>query len=201
MTPKLRWLLLAVGFLAAAFLAATAFSQPPAGDKKDPQEKFEPKAAPGVGQKFLAKFVGDWAVVKTFYPRAPGAEPTKSAGTCVQEMTHGGRFLKSEFTFDGPAGKTTGTGVIGFEPATGLFTSSWVDSRQTRMSFRRSLGKFDEKQIVLWGVTFEEPKDGRKSKTVTTIAGDPATITHRQFSVAPDGTERPVMQLEMTPKK
>lgn len=188
--------------LALLLLVAAVGGQPPAGDKdkKDPQEKFEPKSGPGEGQKFLTKFAGEWEVVKTFYPRAEGAEPVKSAGSCKQEMTHGGRFLKSEFTFDGPAGKTTGTGVIGFEPATGLFTSTWIDSRQTRMSFRRSAEKFDGKQIALWGVGFEEAKDARKSKTVTTISGDPAKITHRQSSVNPDGTERPVMQLEMTPK-
>ena len=193
----------AAPLLALLLLAAAAGGQPPAGgkDKKDPQEKFEPKSGPGEGQKFLAKFAGEWEVVKTFYPRAEGAEPVKSAGSCTQEMTHGGRFLKSEFAFDGPTGKTTGTGVVGFEPATGLFTSTWIDSRQTRMSFRRSAEKFDGKRIVLWGVAFEEPKDGRKSKTVTTTAGDPATITHRQYAVNADGTERPVMQLEMTPKK
>jgi len=39
-------------------------------------------------------------------------------------------------TFDGPGGKTTGTGLIGFEPETGKFTSVWIDSRQTRMSLR-----------------------------------------------------------------
>ncbi len=201
MSPKLRWLFPAAGFLAAAYLAATAFGQAPAGDKKDPQEKFEPKSGPGAGQKFLAKFVGEWDVVKTFYPRTPDAEPKKSGGTCVQAMTQGGRFLTSEFAFDGPAGKTTGTGVIGFEPATGLFTSTWVDSRQTRMSFRRSAEPFDEKRIVLWGVSLDEPKDPRKSKTVTTLAADPPVILHRQFSVSPDGTERAVMQLEMTRKK
>jgi hypothetical protein len=113
-------------------------------------------------------------------------------------MIHDGRFLRSEFTFDSPTGKTTGTGVIGFEPATGVFTSTWFDSRQTRMSFRRSKDKFDGKEIVLYGVSFEEAKDGRKSKTVTRLEDGGNKILHRQFSIAPDGTERLVMQLEMT---
>src|SRR5690242_7203752 len=112
------------GFGGAAItmlLAAAAVGQPPAGSddkgKKDPQAAFEPRSGPGAGQAFLAKFAGDWAVTKTFFPRTAGAEPAKSSGTCKQEMVHGGRFLRSEFTFDGPAGPTTGTGVIGFEPA------------------------------------------------------------------------------------
>src|SRR5262249_29996398 len=37
--------------------------------KKDPQSTFEPRSAPGEGQKFLAKFAGEWEVVKTFHPR------------------------------------------------------------------------------------------------------------------------------------
>src|SRR5215212_89274 len=119
-----------IGFL-TALLAAGVAGQPPAkpGDKKDPQQQFEPKAAPGEGQKFLAKMAGEFTVAKTFYPRTPGAEPNKTTGTCKQEMVHDGRFLRSEFAFDGPSGKTTGTGVIGFEPGNGKFTSTWFDSR------------------------------------------------------------------------
>ena len=192
-----------MAILAALLFSATTVSgQPPAkkDDKSDPLEKFEPKGAPGAGQKFLSKFVGDWNVTKTFYPRTEGAEPTKLPGTCKQEMIQEGRFLKSDFVFEGTKGKTTGTGVIGFESPSGLFTSTWIDSRQTKMSFRRSPEKFDGKQIVLHGVAFEEVKDGRKSKTVTKLENDGNTIVHRQFSIAADGTERAVMQLEMTRK-
>ena len=189
------------GLLTVLLAAATA-GQPPAkpDDKKDPQQPFEPKAAPGEGQKFLAKMAGEFAVAKTFYQRTPGAEPTETSGTCKQEMVHDGRFLRSEFAFDGPAGKTTGTGTIGFEPATGTFTSTWIDSRQTRMSFRRSKDKFDGAAIVLYGVAFEEVKDGRRSKTVTRLEDDGNRIVHRQFSIASDETERIVMQLELTRK-
>jgi hypothetical protein len=180
---------------------AVAAGQPPAG-KADPAEKFEPKSAPGEGQKFLTQFAGDWAVTKTFYLRAPAGKPTVTAGKCHQKMVQGGRFLQSDFTFDGPTGPTTGTGVIGFEPASGLFTSSWIDSRQTRMSIRRAREKFDGKQIVLYGTPLDGVKVPSESKTVTTVEGNSVTkITHRQYSVAADGTERPVMQLELTRAK
>lgn len=170
-------------------------------DKQDPQEKFEPKGAAGAGQKFLAHFTGDWTVEKTFFPRTLGAEPAKSKGDCKQEMTHGGRFLKSEFSFDGTAGKTTGTGTIGFETSTELFTSSWIDSRQTRMSFRKSAEKFDGTQIMLYGVSLDDPKAERKSKTVTTMSKDGDTIIHRQYAVGTDGAaDRLVIQLEMKRK-
>ena len=169
-------------------------------DKKDPLLPFEPKSKPGAGQKFLEQFVGEWDVVKTFHLRA--GEPTKTTGECKQTMVQDGRFLQSEFVFQTAAGKTTGTGLIGFEPDSGKFTSVWIDSRQTRMSFRQSDGKFDGTKIVLVGkVLGEGPKEGgRKSQTTTTLEDDGKKIVHRQVSIEADGTERLVMQLMMTKK-
>ena len=187
------------GFLPIALIvSAMAHGQPPTppGDKKDSEEKFEPKGAPGAGQKFLARFAGEWTLQKSFFPRTPGAEPVESTGACKQEMTHGGRFLKSEFTFDGAAGKTTGTGTIGFESGTDLFTSTWIDSRQTRMSFRKSAEKFDGKEIVLYGISLDDPKTERKSKTTTAMSKEGDTITHRQYAIGAErAADRLVMQL------
>lgn len=189
---------LALAVLVGAQQPDAAKKDEPKRDKKDPQSSFEPRSGPGAGQKFLEKFVGEWAVEKKFFPRDGGA-PTVSTGTCKQEMVHGGRFLKSEFTFEGTAGKSTGTGVIGFEPETGLFTSSWIDSRQTRMSFRKSKEKFAGDKIELFGADLGgEP--ARKSKTVTTLEADGKKIVHKQFAVAADGTERQVMELALTKK-
>ncbi|MFO0938873.1 MAG: DUF1579 family protein [Gemmataceae bacterium] len=185
-----------------ALLSVTASGGQPPGDKKnDPQEKIEPRKSPGVGQKYLARFVGEWTVEKEFYSRQAGAAPTKTKGVVVQEMIHEGRFLRSEFTFESPTGKSTGTGLIGFEPDTGLFTSTWIDSRQTKMSCRQSKEPFDGKQIVLHGVNFEGEKAGRKSKTVSTIDADGRTFYHRQYGYNEDGTERLVMQMKMTKKE
>lgn len=178
-------------------VALAAPAQPPAKSPLDPQAKFEPKSNPGAGQKYLAAFAGEWAVEKAFYP-AKGGDPARSKGTCTQELVHGGRFLKSEFAFGEGDRKTTGTGTIGFEPETNLFTSSWIDSRQTRMSFRRSESPFDGKQIVLFGADLGAEKPARRSKTVTTIDEGGAKIVHRQYAVPVEGPERLVMELAMT---
>ncbi|MBP3960845.1 DUF1579 family protein [Gemmata sp. G18] len=192
-----RFVLLA-GFAMVVFGGLAGSSQPPKGDdKKDPQAKFEPRSKPGEGQKFLEKFVGDWDVVKTFHPRT--GDPVRGTGTCRQTMIHAGRFLQSEFTFGTGAEKTTGTGLIGFEPETGAFTSSWVDSRQTRMSFRQSGEKFDGKKIVLVGKALgEAARDARRSQTVTTLEEDGKTIVHRQHAIDAEGKERLVMELVLT---
>jgi hypothetical protein len=179
-----------------AFLSQAGAQPPPAKDK-DPQSQLEPRSGPGAGQKYLERFVGDWSVAKTFFPRS--GEPAKSSGTCRQGMIHDGRFLQSDFTFESPSGKSTGMGLIGFEPASGKFTSVWTDSRQTRMSFRQSMDKFNGEEIVLYGTSFEPPApEARKSKTVSKLEDGDKKLIHRQYSINADGTERLVMELTMT---
>ena len=102
--------------------------------QKDPQANYEARSGPGAGQRFLERLVGDWEVAKVFYPHS-GA-PARAMGHCRQTMIHGGRFLQSEFVFEQDGTKTTGLGLVGFEPEAGTFTSVWTDSRQTRMSMR-----------------------------------------------------------------
>jgi Protein of unknown function (DUF1579) len=118
-------------------------------------------------------------------------------------MIHDGRFLQSEFVFDQGGRKTTGLGLIGFEPATGQFTSVWTDSRQTRMSFRRGREPFDGRQIVLSSRSLDEKdRDAGPppSRTVSRIEDDGRKIVHRQFNTGPDGQERLIMELIMTRK-
>lgn len=162
------------------------------------KKKFEPRSEPGAGQAYLARFAGDWKVVKTFHPR-DGA-PVVTEGTCRQAMVRDGRFLQSDFTFDAPGGKTTtGQGLIGFEPENGLFTSVWTDSRQTRMSIRRSRGPFDGARITMHTAPLApEAPDPFSSRTVSTLKDGDTVLIHQQFSINPDGSERLIMELVLT---
>src|SRR5262245_57573604 len=112
---------LAASIVAAACLLTAAG---PSDEKKDPQATHEPRSEPGAGQKLLEKFVGDWDVVKTFYPA--NGTPVRAEGRCRQTMIHGGRFLQSDFVFGRDGKQTTGLGIIGFEPDAGRFTSFWT---------------------------------------------------------------------------
>ena len=181
--------------LAGSFVIQAAEPQPPA---KDPQSSFEPRSGPGAGQKYLEKFVGDWDVEKTFYPRT--GEPSRQKGECRQSMMHEGRFLKSEFTFEQGDRKTTGTGIVGFEPASGKFTSVWTDSRSTRMSLRQSQEKFNGEEIVLHSRSLAEGKETRRSRTVTRLEENGRKIVHRQYNLSPDGKERLIMELVLVRK-
>jgi len=61
-----------------AFLSTTAADPPAPTAAKEPQAAIEPGSGPGAGQASLARFAGDWDVVKTFYPREGG--PTRVTG-------------------------------------------------------------------------------------------------------------------------
>jgi hypothetical protein len=166
---------------------------------KDPQSSFEPRSGPGAGQKFLEKFVGDWDVLKTLSFR-PGT-PVRIKGECRQVMIHDGRFLRSEFVFEQGGTKTTGSGLIGFEVASGTFTSVWTDSRSTRMSMRQSRERFNGEEIVLYSLALDGgKKEGRRSRTVTRLEEQGRKIVHRQYTAGPDGQERLVMELVLTRK-
>ena len=114
-------------------------------------------------------------------------------------MINDGRFLQSEFSFASNTGKTTGLGLIGFEPESDKFTSVWIDSRQTRMSLRQSEDKFDGEKIVLFSKELDG-KEGRRSKTITRLEDGGKKLIHRQYAVEANAPDRLVMELAMTRK-
>src|SRR5262249_18569562 len=160
--------LLAVTVFACLLVAADDPPKAQTQAQKDPQASYEPRSGPGAGQRLLEKFAGDWDVAKAFYPRS-GA-PVRAQGRCRQTMIHDGGFFQSEFVFEQDGRKSSGLGIIGFEPETGTFTSFWTDSRQTRMSVRQSRDKFDGESIVLYNRSLEpDGKESRRSKTVSRL--------------------------------
>jgi len=187
-------LLLTLGV--AMGLSWTAFAQQPG--TRDAQSTYEPRSAPGAGQKFLAKFAGEWDVAKAFYPRS--GEPARQKGLCRQTMIQGDRFLKSEFTFVRNGRKSTGLGIIGFDTTTGKFTSVWIDSRRTAMSMRESREPFNGTEIVLYSASLDRPASSRRTHTVTRLEDEGRRIVHRQYSAGADGKERLMMELILTRK-
>ncbi len=183
-------------FAIAAGIALSAAAQ----DKsKDPQASYDPRSAPGAGQKFLEKFVGDWNVQKVFHPRT--GDPVITKGECHQEMINDGRFLKSDFVFPDGQSKITGVGLIGFEPATGLFTSVWADSRSTKMSIRQSRDLFDGNQIIMSSLPVAgSVREARPSRNVTHLEDNGRKIVHQQYAINPDNSERVMLELILTKK-
>jgi len=185
-------------FLAVIILAASPGQNAAAQDKpKDPQSSYDPRSAPGAGQKYLEQFVGDWTVEKIFHPR--NGDPVTTKGECHQAMINGGRFLKSEFVFHDGGTNTTGLGLIGFVPDSGIFTSVWTDSRSTKMSIRQSRGPFDGSQIIMFSLPLVNGvREARPSRNTTRLVNGGQKIIHQQYAINPDNTERLMMELILT---
>jgi hypothetical protein len=161
--------------------------------------QYEPPNVAGAGQKLLAQFVGDWDVVKTFFPM--NGKPIVTKGTCKQYMIQDGKFLQSDFTFINADGtKSTGTGISGFDSKTNRFTTVWYDSRQTTMSIRQSDGTFDGKNIVLWTTPLDTEHPGRKTVARAHLEEDGRLLLHRHFVIDDKGEERMMIELRMTRK-
>jgi hypothetical protein len=161
--------------------------------------EYEPPNGAGAGQKLLAQFVGDWDVVKTFFPA--NGKPIVTKGTCKQYMIQDGKFLQSDFTFFNPDGtSSTGTGISGFDSKTNRFTTVWFDSRQTTMSIRQSDGTFDGKNIVLWDTPLGSDHPGRKTVARAHLEEDGRVLIHRHFLVDENGNERLMIEFRLTRK-
>ena len=178
----------------AAILLATS-----AAVGQQTQNQYEPANAAGAGQKLLARFVGEWDVVKTFFPM--NGKPIVSKATCKQYVIQDGKFLQSDFTFLNSDGtKSTGTGISGFDPKTNRFTTVWYDSRQTTMSIRQSDGTFDGKNIVLWTTPLDPERPERKTVARAHLEEDGRLLLHRHFLIDDKGNERMMIELRMTRK-
>ena len=162
-------------------------------------KEYEPPSAPGAGQKLLAQFVGDWDMVKTFFPA--NGKPAVTKGTVKQYMIQGGNFLQSDFVFFNADGsQSTGTGIAGFDAKTNRFTTVWYDSEKTTMSIRQSDGTFDGTTVVLWATTLDPDRPGRKSVARAHLEENGHVLVHRHYSIDAEGHERLVLEWRMTKK-
>lgn len=180
-------------WIAAAFLMATLAAA------QQTHSQYEPPNAPGAGQKLLEQFVGDWDVVKTFFPA--NGTPIVTKGACKQFMVQDGKFLESDFTFFDSDGKpSTGAGISGFDSRTNRFTTVWFDSRQTTMSIRQSDGTFDGQDIVLWATALDPDRPGRKTVARAHLEDGGRVLVHSHFLIDDQGKERRMIELRLTRK-
>jgi len=96
--------------------------------------------------KMLSKSVGKWKTKTTFW-MTPGAEPIISEGTSQNEMIMGGRYLQSKLTGTAWGMPMEGLNLEGFDNASQMFTSIWIDNLGTGTSIAK--GKYDEKNNTI----------------------------------------------------
>lgn len=154
--------------------------------------------APGPEHEWLGPFVGTFrAEVKMWM--GPG-EPSVMAGTMVNSMDLGGRFLRQDYKGDpneGPFPEFEGRGFWGYNTVSKRWEGVWVDNASTMMQVES--GELDDSGKV-WTMTGEmtDPESGGTliKRSVITLEDDDHHRMEMFFSR--DGQESRAMEIRYT---
>jgi hypothetical protein len=144
----------------------------------------------------LKQFVGVWACEIAF--DGTGAPTTKSAGTMVNQLTFGGRYITTAFAGDMFGQNFQGTGTWGFNTVANRFESTWIDTMSTGIAFET--GNYDaaNKTFTMTG-NFDDTQTGQKKVQKTTYTFDSNDkYTMNVFEVSSDGAEKKAMTIIAT---
>ncbi len=141
----------------------------------------------------LKESAGTWSVDCTFF-MDPSGEPMQNTATEVVEMV-GDFWTVSRFTCDFMGMPFEGRATLGYDPASGKWISSWIDSMSTFL-FKFD-GGYDAEGKVLT-MTGKGPFPGSGSPDLTDFRTteeqvDPDTRKFEMFITMPDGTENKMM--------
>lgn len=162
--------------IGAVVVAACAVSVAIAQDFPQPTEAHE----------LLAREAGVWeASTKSWM--APGAPPEESTGVETNQML-GGFWLVSEFQGDMGGVPFTGRGQIGYDPETGDYVMTWIDSMAPKLF--QCAGSYDETTRTLTFVgegTDFMTGEAKRMKLATRYDGDDRK--HFEIHEAPVGSD------------
>lgn len=85
---------------------------------------------PGPQHVMIAKWDGTWDAETTMW-MAPGAPPETSKATSVNKMMLGGRYQTTNFKGNFMGMPYEGHGMMGYDNAKEVFTSTWLDNMST----------------------------------------------------------------------
>jgi hypothetical protein len=181
-------------FLLLALLCLTlSFS---ANAQSDEEKAWMAYMTPGDMHKMLASSDGDWKYEMSMW-MAPGAEPTKSNGTCTNRMILGGRYQESTFKGDFMGMPFQGISVTGYDNAKKIFHSNWIDNMGT--GIMNSEGKWDDaaKALILTGKGFD-PSTNKEMITKTSMKTIDKDNELMEMFMVQDGKEFKTMELKLT---
>lgn len=184
-------LILVVIFGAAAFSPSSLFAQ------DESMQKWMDYMTPGDMHKMLAAHIGTWNA-KTTYWMAPGGEPTVSDATSTGEMIMGGRYLMSKFKGNMMGMPFEGMSIEGYDNATKMFNSTWVDNFGTGIMLMT--GKYDEsaKQIVYTGKTVDPMAGNYVDVRQIVKYNSDGSMTMEMYGPGTDGKEFKTMEITFT---
>ena len=169
--------------------------------KQQAMEAMQKLGSPSEGHQALAPLVGAWTYAAQWW-MAPDAPPQTMAGTAVNTLIFGGRFLQEEITGQ-PQGEGQppfeGLGFIGYDNIRKEYQTVWFDSMNTSMM--RGDGQFDAAhQMLTESGDFSCPITGeahRWYRTAWTFV-DGNHTTYESYSRAPDSSEFKSLEIHYT---
>ena len=184
-------------FLFAAALFFTVSNINISYSQDDNMKKWMDYMTPGDMHKMLANGTGTWKA-KTTYWMAPGGEAAVNEGSAVGEMILGGRYLMSKFTGSVMGMPFEGMSIEGYDNATKMFNSAWIDNMGTGIMYMT--GKYDAatKQITYTGKAVD-PMSGIfvDMRQIVTYNNDGSTKME-MYGPGPDGKEFKTMEVIFT---
>ncbi len=127
---------------------------------------------PGPMHEMLAKNVGTWKTLTTFW-NYPGAEPATSEGTAETESILGGRFFRTVHHSNVMGMPMEGWSIDGYDNGKKVFMSIWMDNMGTGLA--HSSGTYDEATGAFnhIGTMYDAMADmDLEFRTVTRIVGE-----------------------------
>lgn len=119
-------------------------------------------AQPSPEHAEVLKGVGNWNIASKFY-MAPGAPPMES--TATETVTAVGPYwITGEFKSDFMGMPYEGRSTVGFDPWTGEYMSTWIDSMMPNFFLLK--GKKDGDTITLKGMAREPQSGGLTEYTI-----------------------------------
>ena len=153
---------------------------------------------PGEIHKMIASWSGTWKADMTVYE--PGKPPTKTTGTTVNKMILGGRFQESVNTSMMMGMPFEGHGTLGYNNATKMFESSWVDNMGTGVMKMTGSWDANTKSVTLTGLGVDPASMTEKENREIFTVVDDKTQTMSMYGPGPDGKEYKFLDITYTRK-
>lgn len=114
---------------------------------------------PGKEHKMMASWDGAWSGDITLW-MAPGAPPTKSMGTAINQMVLDGRYQQSTTSGSFEGMPYNGMGTLAFDNGKKVFIATWIDNMGTGMMVGQGPWNEATKSMTLKG-TMVDPMTGK----------------------------------------
>jgi hypothetical protein len=154
---------------------------------------------PGEHHQHMAFMEGSWDVDAKFWmPGAP--EPMEAKATAVYTSILGGRYLQQSYTSEFMGMPFEGLGTTGYDNMGKQYVATWTDNMNT--AIMSETGQCDGTgKKTDWHGEIPDPASGKMIPTHSEqIVEGNDKFTYTSYTVGPDGTESPMMELVYTRK-